>query len=238
MTSLGVATGRVREPEMMDDPDLDEDRHLAALEGLARLNQLSGSVRVLWPPIAALARRLEHCPLRVLDLGSGAGDIPVDLWRKARRSGLALEIHGADFSPRAVSWARRRARMMAEPVQFHVLNVLEDDLPAHFDVVTCSLFLHHLDESQAVCLLRKMAGAAQHLVLAQDLRRCASGLQLARFAARVFTSSEVVRVDAQRSVRAAFTIEEAQSLAQEAGLGKVAIVPRWPYRFLLSWERQ
>ena len=48
---------RERIPELMDDPGLDPAEHRHALAGLARINRLSRSVAVLWPPVAALARR-------------------------------------------------------------------------------------------------------------------------------------------------------------------------------------
>jgi len=221
----------------MDDPALDGGRHEAALRGLSRLNYLSGSARALWPPLAALARQLGRRQLRVLDVASGGGDVPVRLWRKARRAGLHLEIHGVDVSPRAVEFAAGQAAAEQAAIKFSVLDVLAGPLPGGFDVVTCSLFLHHLAEEQAVLLLQAMAKATKHLVLVNDLRRNAAGLALTHLAAWTLSGSDVVRVDGPRSVRAAFTVHEAAALARAAGL-KGAIVERhWPFRFLLSWKR-
>jgi 2-polyprenyl-3-methyl-5-hydroxy-6-metoxy-1,4-benzoquinol methylase len=221
----------------MDDPALDGGRHEAALRGLSRLNYLSGSARTLWPPLAALARQLGRQQLRVLDVATGAGDVPVRLWRMARRAGLHLEIHGVDVSPRAVEVAAERAAAEQAAIHFSVLDVLAGSLPGGFDVVTCSLFLHHLAEEQAVLLLQAMAKATKHLVLVDDLRRSAAGLALTHLAAWTLSGSDVVRVDGPRSVRAAFAVHEAAALARAAGL-KGAIVERhWPLRFLLSWKR-
>ena len=154
----------------MDDPVLDGGHHEAALRGLSRLNYLSGSARTLWPPLAALARQLGRRQLRVLDVASGGGDVPVRLWRKARRAGLHLEIHGVDVSPRAVEFAAGQAAAEQAAINFSVLDVLADPLPRGFDAVTCSLFLHHLAEEQGVLLLQAMAEATEHLVLVNGLR--------------------------------------------------------------------
>ena len=43
--------------------------------------------------------------------------------------------------------------------------------------------------------------------------------------------------DPLRSVRAAFTMEEAIALTERAGLPDAAVTRRWPFRFLLAWER-
>jgi 2-polyprenyl-3-methyl-5-hydroxy-6-metoxy-1,4-benzoquinol methylase len=237
MQSVLSATSRIREPEIMDDPALDGGRHEAALRGLSRLNYLSGSARTLWPPLAALARQLGRRQLRVLDVASGGGDVPVRLWRKARRAGLHLEIHGVDVSPRAVEFAAGQAAAEQAAINFSVLDVLADPLPRGFDAVTCSLFLHHLAEEQGVLLLQAMAKATKHLVLVNDLRRSAAGLALAHLAAWTLSGSDVVRVDGARSVRAALTVREATAMARAAGLKGAIVERRWPLRFLLSWRR-
>ncbi len=221
----------------MDDPVLDGDHHEAALRGLSRLNYVSGSARSIWPSLAALARQLDRRQLRVLDVATGAGDVPVRLWRMARRAGLQLEIHGLDVSPRAVAFAAKRAAAEQAAVHFSVLDVLAGSLPGGYDVVACSLFLHHLAEEQAVLLLQAMANATQHLVLVNDLRRSAVGLALTHLAAWTLSGSDVVRVDGPRSVRAAFTVIEAAALARAAGLKGATVERHWPFRFLLSWER-
>ena len=103
--------------------------------------------------------------------------------------------------------------------------------------MTCSLFLHHLAEEQAVSLLQAMVNATQHLILVNDLRRSAAGLALAHLATWGLSGSDVVRVDGPRSVRAAFTVVEAAALARTAGLKGTIVERHWPFRFLLSWER-
>ena len=228
---------RLREPEDIDDPALDTAQLQGALRGLERINLLSASAGMVWQPIRRLARELKTDRLRVLDIATGAGDVPLRLWHKARRSGLTLEIVGLDVSERAVEFATRRAETCGARIEFRKLDVFSESLPTGFDVVTCSLFLHHLDEATARQLLRRMAEAAERLVLVNDLRRQAWGMFLAHFAGNVLSRSPVVRVDAVRSVRAAFTLEEARALAAEAGLSGAIVSSRWPARYLLSWRR-
>jgi 2-polyprenyl-3-methyl-5-hydroxy-6-metoxy-1,4-benzoquinol methylase len=110
-------------------------------------------------------------------------------------------------------------------------------LPNDFDVVMCSLFLHHLSNDDALTLLRRMAAATRCLGLVSDLRRSAYGLFLAYSASRVLSRSKVVHVDAVRSVRGAFTKSELQHLAAEAGLENATVANRWPARMLLRWGK-
>jgi 2-polyprenyl-3-methyl-5-hydroxy-6-metoxy-1,4-benzoquinol methylase len=228
---------RCRRPEIMDQPGLDRARHYQALRGLARINFLSGSARILWPSVRELSRQLRATPLRLLDIATGAGDVPLRLWRLGRRARIPLEVQGCDFSPKAVAYATDAARRARAPVRFFVSNVLEEPLPSGFDIVTCSLFLHHLAEDQALQLLRRMAQRAGRLVLVNDLLRSWTGYVMAYVGTRLLSTSPVVHTDGPRSVEAAFNREEALALAQRAGLEGATVERRWPCRFLLTWRR-
>ena len=220
----------------MDDPAIATERLHGALTGLTRINFVSDSARIVWGPIRSLARKLNVDRLRVLDIATGAGDVPRALWRKARRAGLDLKIRGIDFNPRSVEFAHQRATQAKTPITFECCNVLTEDLPADYDVAMCSLFLHHLSNENAIKLLGRMAAAARRLVLVSDLRRCQHGLGLAYIVSRLITRCEVVHVDAVRSVRAAFTIPELRQMAADAGLPEATVAPHWPARMLLTWD--
>ncbi|MGF1582499.1 MAG: methyltransferase domain-containing protein [Gemmataceae bacterium] len=221
----------------MDQPGLDPRAHTRALSGLSRLNLWSNSVGILWPAIRDLSRRVNR-RLRVLDVATGGGDIPIRLWQKAQRSGVGLDIAGCDLSPVALEHARTRASQLGAEVTFFQHDIIRSQIPDGYDIVVSSLFLHHLDELQAVALLKQASQSATHLVLINDLRRSLMGLLLAVLASRFLTFSSVVRVDAPLSVRAAFTLPEAKELADKAGLMNAQVVPKWPFRFLLSWEKR
>jgi 2-polyprenyl-3-methyl-5-hydroxy-6-metoxy-1,4-benzoquinol methylase len=237
MTSLQT---RCRRPEQMDQPDLDQGKHFAALAGLGRINRLSRSDAILWPSIAPLARdsRIQGRPLRVLDVACGGGDVAIALALRGARAGLDLQVEGCDISPRAVGFACRQAESRGVSVRFFALDALHQDLPADYDVVCCSLFLHHLDETDAVELLRRMAAAARRRVLVNDLIRGRRGYLLAWAGCRLLSRSPVVHEDGPTSVAAAFSIGEALSLAGRAGLGDAILTRHWPQRFLLSWSRR
>lgn len=226
---------RRREPEIMDQPDLDSHQHRRALRALQRINALSGSARILWPALRDLARQSPP-PLRVLDVASGAGDVPLGLWKRARRAGLPMQFAGCDQSRTALEYARGRAERHQADVSFFERDVLNGPLPEGYDALTCSLFLHHLEDEQAVDLLRRMGQGARRMALVNDLRRGTDGLLLAYVGSRVLTTSPVVHTDGPLSVRAAFTLPEVRDLARQAGLEGITLARCWPCRFLLSWK--
>ncbi|MEX2218858.1 MAG: methyltransferase domain-containing protein [Phycisphaerales bacterium] len=223
--------------ELMDDPALDPAQHAAALRALARLNAFAGGHRILWPPLLALAAIPGHTALRILDVATGSGDIPIRLMRLARRRGLHFTLDACDLSETALDLARARAARAGVDVNFFRHDALSASLPGEYDVVMCSLFLHHLHAEDAVELLYRMRCAARRLVLVSDLVRSRAGLTLAWAASRLFTRSRIVHEDAVRSVRAAFTPDELAELAASAGLEGAIIAPHWPQRMLMVWSR-
>ena len=228
---------RHRVPELMDQPGLDAREHARALRGLRRINVLSRSSAILWPAIARLARDRPGPPIRVLDLASGGGDVAIGLARRAARARLNVQVVGCDISSQAIDHARRQAEARDLDVRFFPCDVLHEPLPDGYDVLTCSLFLHHLDEDDAVALLRRMATAARRTVRVNDLVRSRPGYWLAWLGCRVLSRSRIVRYDGPASVAGAFTPREALSLATRAGLAGATVTRHWPQRYLLAWSR-
>lgn len=228
-------TARRRDPEVMDEPGLDPARHRLALTALGRVNRASLAAARVWRAVRGLARSGAR-PVRVLDVACGGGDVLVGVARRARRHGVDVELTGCDVSPVALAYASERS-VATEPVRWIARDVLAKDLPGRHDLVCCALFLHHLERSQAVALLRKMADATDHTLLVQDLKRSRLGYVLAWGALHVLTTSDVARTDGPISVRAAFTLGEARDLAADAGLERAEVRACWPERFTLTWTR-
>ena len=225
---------RQRRPEIMDQPGLDPGEHACALRGLRRINRLSRARAALWGRIAALEPGRPGTPLRVLDVACGGGDTVVALGRRALRAGRCVRFEGCDISPVAVACAEDAAARSGVAARFFTHDAVCDPLPEGYDVVTCSLFLHHLDEENAVRLMRRMAAAARQLVLIDDVLRSRTGYVLAWAGCRLLSRSPVVHYDGPVSVAAAFRGDEAYALASRAGLRDVSITAHWPQRYLLA----
>src|SRR5262245_25760604 len=113
---------RNRQPELMDQPGLDAAEHACALTGLGRINQISRIAAMYWPELRRLAQARPGRALRVLDVATGGGDVPITLARRAIRSGLAIAVEGCDKSARAVEFAGEQAAARALPLHFFTLD--------------------------------------------------------------------------------------------------------------------
>ena len=228
---------RHRRPELMDAPSLAPARRASALRALARVNALSRVAHRIWAEIHGLHNAGAPRTIRVLDIACGGGDVVVSLARRAARSGLDLEVHGCDVSLAALEVARENSERAGVRAHFFELDALQGGIPDSYDVVCSSLFLHHLDEHEAVALLKAMAEGTRRTLLVQDLRRTVAGYLLAFGVLRVISRSEVAHTDGPRSVEGAFSLEEARDLARRAGLDGARVEACWPQRFQLTWRR-
>lgn len=227
------------QPELMDNPELDVSIHRRALHGLRRVNWLSRTDAVIWKALVsdpAVRRSLStRNSVRILDLASGSGYLAIRLAARGRRAGLNIEVEGCDISRTAVEFATAQAASaQVDNVRFFQHDVMTQPLSAQsYDVVMCSLFLHHLTETDACQLLQVMKTTARELVLVDDLLRTRMGYWLALVGARLASRCHVVHKDGPMSVEGAFTADEALQLAKLSGLAEVTLQTHWPQRFLL-----
>lgn len=230
---------RNRQPELMDQPGLDEGLHAHALRSLSRINAVSRTSAMIWGPIKKLARGSPFDrPLRILDVACGGGDVVQGLAQRALRAGIAAHVDGCDINEVAIAHAREAAHQRGiSNVGYFQHDALRTPLPEGYDVVTCSLFLHHLENDDAGAMLKAMATAARRMVVASDLQRSRLGYALACIACQLLTRSPIVHVDGPLSVAAAFTIDEARDLATRSGLSGLTITSCFPERFLLVWRK-
>lgn len=229
---------RDRQPELMDQPGLDVAVHRYALASMGRVNRISFTARVIWRGLADLLDLSSTRRYRVLDIACGGGDLALRLNHIARRRGIALQADGCDVSPTSVAFASDAARRNGiAGARFFQLDALRDALPPDYDVLMCTLFLHHLEETDVVSLLNRMAASARRAVLVDDLVRTRFGYVLAWAGGRLLTRSPIIHTDGPLSVRAAFGLDEFRGLAARAGLEPFTIRRHWPQRFLMTWSK-
>ena len=220
----------------MDQQDLPHAVHLQALTGLARLNHFTGIARDLYSPIRKVAADNPSNPIRILDVASGSADLPIAWARRAKKEGLQLEITTLDISGFAIEEQQRRAAAAGARIQAIQQDCTTGPLPTGFDVVTNSLFMHHLDDTEVVALMRGMQQAARRRVVICDLERSRLNLGLVTIGSQLVSRSKVVHHDARLSVRGAFNANEFRRLAERATGQFVSVKRLLPCRMLISLE--
>ena len=232
-----------RPTELMDDPSLEAYQHQEALRALARIHFFSGTVTPIVRHILSLLRDREDArgeSIRVLDIACGGGELTTAVAKRlAAKTSCSIEVIGLDISERAMNWATRKHATTAEnlDISFRVCDVLTDELPS-CTLAFHSLFLHHLDNAQAVAQLQNMASATDIGFVFSDLLRTRFGLLLAQLGTRLLSRSTVAQIDGPLSVRAARTVDEYHDLFHTAHLPEPMLQRVWPERVCITWRHK
>lgn len=220
--------------EIMDRAeDLPEEELAGALETLAFVNRGFGGNRIVFSLLERwLAGWPKDRPVRLLDVGTGGGDLLVDLRAWAKKRGRTMELTGLDSDPAVLALAKKRS----PGLEFIHGSLLDFSRRGRtFDVVVASLMLHHVPQNGLDGALRALDALSSRFLLVSDLRRCAAGW-LGAVAVTAFTG-RVSRHDGPVSVRRAFTSEELGEAARRAGLPHLRVERRFPFRLTLSGEK-
>jgi len=203
------------EPELMDRPQPVTAELASDLRNLRQLNRYFGSHSL----VAHFLRRwiLPGAKLRVLDLATGSGDIPRLLVDHARKVGASVIVKAIDQQRSTLEIARGLSANYPEIefVEGDVLTFREEGAP--YDLVLCSLALHHFEEGDAVRLLARCRELSNKFVLVSDLQRgfvATVGVYL--LTALIFRDP-MTRTDGRLSAARAFSFPEFRALAERAG---------------------
>jgi 2-polyprenyl-3-methyl-5-hydroxy-6-metoxy-1,4-benzoquinol methylase len=200
--------------EMMDRPQPVSAELERDLQRLRQLNRWFGSYRLV---LSFMRRWIKPgARARVLDLATGSGDIPRLIADCARQIGAQVEIHALDQQSATLEIARKLSIRYPE-ICYREANILEWHSVETYDVVLCTLALHHFSDEDAVSVLRRCRELSRKFVLVSDLRRgflLQAGVYL--LTALVFREP-MTRYDARLSAARAFSFSEMRGAALRAG---------------------
>jgi len=200
--------------EMMDRPqpitaELERD-----LERIRQLNRWFGSYRLV---LYFVRQWLRPGPRwRIIDLGTGSGDVPRLIVDFARSIDADIEIDAFDRQPATLEIARRLGAGYPE-IRFRQADILHFESAEPYDLVLNTMTLHHFSQSNAIEVLRKCRELSRKFVLVSDLQR-GFLLQAGVYLLTAFIFREpMTRFDARLSAERAFSFAEMKEIARRAG---------------------
>lgn len=192
--------------ELMDDPDCDPAMLAETLRRFDLVNRaISGWGRVWRRGIRPRLLRLGR-PARVLDVGSGGGDVLARLAAWAERDGLDVQWLGIDPDPRALEVARQRgsARVSFAATDAAGLRAAGE----RFDLVLSNHVLHHLSDAELAGFAADTRALATGAVLHADIERGALAYALYGIGITVLERGTFLRTDGLRSIRRSYRVDE------------------------------
>lgn len=223
---------RRRGVEHLEEPGIDPALVRRSLADVARANRLFGGTRAVLAEVdrVLIGERARRTAITLLDVGTGAGDIPVRAARRAARRGITLTTFGLDESETLVTATRM---LLSATVRGDALALPFADRSV--DIVTCSQVLHHFPDDLALGVIREMHRVARVRSIISDLRRswlAAAGIWTASFP---LGFHPVSRHDGVVSVMRGYTPDELSRLVSRA-IGRTPDVRRrLGFRITASW---
>lgn len=193
--------------ELMEAPDADPERVRRTLRRFDTVNRAVAAWRQVYrsrlrPVIAGLDR-----PARILDIGSGGGDVLRRLVARARRDGFDAHGVGIDPDPRAVRVAREAADVSGV-VYRQALSRDLVDAGERFDIVVSNHLLHHLGPAEFEDLLRDSRALGERISVHSDIARGRVAYAAFAVGAAAVAPGTYLRADGLRSIRRSYTPAE------------------------------
>lgn len=224
-TVSGIST------ELLDDPAADPGTVRRSLRHIARSNRWFGGASALRWALARLTRGIPPgTALTLLDVGTGAGDLPRAAQRWAARRGLRIVPLGVDVN-RAAAALARDSGVRTAVASAAALPVA----PQGVDLVLVSQVAHHFTPDAVVSLMRCADRIARVGVIVLDLRRSPVAAVAFRIGAALLRFDAVTTHDGLVSIRRGYTARELAALVRRAG-ARATVSRRPGWRLCAIWR--
>jgi ubiquinone/menaquinone biosynthesis C-methylase UbiE len=251
-------------PELLDTDSGSPAEIAASISDLRLINRWFGGVATTRTLIQTVARKTGKSEFSLLEVAAGDGSLAQDVRASLQPHGIRLNVTLLDRAPSHLPRSLNsnnnnsnhkeslssRAKPKDSPSESSgavegpafggyalVADALALPFPdSTFDLVSCSLFVHHLSPDQVTQFARESLRVCHHAVLINDLIRHPLHLALV-YAGMPLYRSRITRHDAPASVRQAYTVEEMREFFQQAGAASVEIQRHYLYRMgVIAWK--
>ncbi len=222
---------RVDAPEILDSDACSPADVEISMRDLGRVNRWFGGVATTQKMVERVAQVSGTKQLSLLEVAAGSGEVPELVRDRLARRGITLDVTLLD---------RARSHLLGRNYSI-VGDALS--LPCRdgaFDLVSCSLFAHHLNTQQLIQFVREALRVSRRAVLVNDLVRHPVHLALV-YASYPIMRCRVAWLDGVTSVRRAYVPEEIRSVLASAlpkSSAQVEISCNYLYRMgVIVWKQ-
>jgi len=209
------------------DIDAGTDAEISAsIRDLQMFNERFGGVGATQTLVRTALTEIPRRAVSLLEVASGSGYVPHAVRRK-----LEPEI---DLNVTLLDRSRRHLNGFGRAVSADALHLPFAE--NSFDLVSCNLFVHHLDAAEVQAFAREALRVCRTAFLINDLIRNPLHLAIA-YAGRPIYRSRITRNDAPASVRQAYTPAELTGLVKHSGAARISLSRHYLFRMgIIAWK--
>lgn len=229
---------RNTEPEMMDNPAVDELMLGAVLTDINRTNNLLRGNDITINALSALIKKHPKESYTILDMGCGDGNMLRKVVGWAKRHNISVRCIGIDLSAKGLALAREKSSNFLEIVYLKqdILALEPQDLKC--DIVLCTLTMHHFHNEQIPQFLNQFVKLANMGIIINDLQRSRLAYYLFKIYSLMFVRTQIAKNDGLISIQSGFTKSELINFSNNLIAMSHTIKWRWAFRFLWVMEHK
>jgi hypothetical protein len=232
MSFLVDTSNRSPEREIMDDFTMKGVLFRDTLDKLEIINRLLGGNKVTINGLKELLKnQSKNKIITIVDLGCGHGDILRDIAKFGRRNNYTFRLIGIDANIAAIAYANELSSEYSE-LSFKAIDVFSEDFKKQsYDIVLCTLFLHHFKNNELISFLKTTIEKATIGVVVNDLHRHKLAYYLFKLIG-FFVKNKMIREDGLTSILRAFKKKDLENISKQI---KVYFSIQWKWAFRYLW---
>ena len=221
---------RSMDEELMDDLQLDQGTITAVLEDINRVNKVLGGNRITLKAVDRLIGKFPKKEYSILDVGCGDGSMLRQVALHTKRKGIKTNLVGIDFNGKSIALARQKNSDI-ENITFIKGDLFELMEEAQYDLLLCTLTLHHFRDEDIERFIRKFSKLARLGVIVNDLDRNRIAWTLFNLYSFLFMKTGIAKKDGLISIKSGFTKKELLAYATKLPGMEHQVSWRWAFRY-------
>ena len=223
---------RTEEDEIMDDFEMEGETLRITLDEIAKINRLLGGNSLTLKGVDSLIdKQGTNNIITILDIGCGNGDMLRSLADDALKKGRKLKLIGVDANLYTINYAKNLSEEYSNIDYYHMDIFSNEFSNLSYDIVTCTLTLHHFNNKELLSLLSLLIKNCSIGIVVNDLHRSALAYRLFQAVSFIFQLSEMPSKDGLTSILRGFKKKELENFSKKLTIKNYTIHWKWAFRY-------
>ena len=220
---------RTEEEEIMDDFLLEGEELRDALDKIARINQFLGGNQLTLQGVKKLINSEEE--ITIVDVGCGNGDMLRTLADYGNKNNLKFNLIGIDANAFTINYAKEITKEYPN-ISYKCEDIFSESFAQmSYDIILCTLTLHHFKNNQIDYLIQLFNKQAQIGIVINDLHRNIIAYRAFQVICFVFKLNKISKEDGLVSILRGFKKQELIDFSVRNKLKNYTIHWKWAFRY-------
>lgn len=229
MTTIINTKYRTEETEIMDDFSLQGEELRDALDKIASINQLLGGNQLTLQGVKKLIPTQDE--ITIVDVGCGNGDMLRTLADFGLKNNYKFNLIGIDANDFTINYAAKLSETYSN-ITYKCEDIFSESfMQLQYDIILCTLTLHHFKNDQINYLLQLFYKRARIGIVINDLHRSIIAYRAFQLICFLFRLNRMSREDGLISILRGFKKQELIDFSKKNQFKNYTIHWKWAFRY-------